>query len=179
MELGVTARRAGRITGISSASPCREKAPAKSRALLEALKEVWRPNMGYRMDWGFLREEFAPFNVKRVHRIWKEERMGRMKRYRKKRTGDSLPLAAAALNEVRCLDFCYDACPNGTMLEVLAIVDSPLFVGNLSRSYAVAARLKRRVILGADRRARNFSFYRPNELYAAAEDDLNRVAARL
>lgn len=123
MERGVTARRACRIVGISSGRPYRKAAPDRNAALREALRKVWRPNMGYRMAWGFLREEFAPLNLKRVHRIWKEERLGRMKRYRKKRTGDSVPLAPTAASEVWCLDFCFDACLNGTKLKVLAIVD--------------------------------------------------------
>lgn len=123
MERGVTARRACSICGISSASPYREKAPDKDAGLRERLKGVWRPNMGYRMAHALVRGEFAPLNVKRVHRIWKQERLGRMKRYRKKRTGNSVPLSAEAPSHVWCLDFCYDACMNGTKLKVLAIVD--------------------------------------------------------
>lgn len=79
--------------------------------------------MGYRMAHAVVKEEFAPLNVKRVHRIWKEERLGRMKRYRKKRTGSPVPLAAQAPSQVWCLDFCHDSCMNGTKLKVLAIVD--------------------------------------------------------
>lgn len=123
MERGVTARRACRIVGISSASPYREPAPDRSAELREALKKVWRPNMGYRMAHAFVKGQFEPLNVKRVHRIWKEERLGRMKRYRKKRTGSSVPLASEAPNEVWCLDFCFDACLNGTKLKALGVVD--------------------------------------------------------
>jgi len=123
MERGVTARRACRICAISSAEPYREPAPDKDAALKERLRSVWRPNMGYRMAHALVRPEYAPLNVKRVHRIWKEERLGRMKRYRKKRTGNSVPLAATAPNHVWCLDFCHDSCMNGTRLKVLAIVD--------------------------------------------------------
>lgn len=79
--------------------------------------------MGYRMAHALVRSEFAPLNVKRVHRLWKEERLGRMKRYRKKRTGSSVPVAAEGPNHVWSVDFCFDACLNGTKLKVLAIVD--------------------------------------------------------
>jgi putative transposase len=123
MNRGVTARRTDSILGISSASPYREKAPDRDGALREALKTVWRPNMGYRMAHAFVKESFAPLNVKRVHRIWKEERLGRMKRFRKKRTGNSVPLSAEAPNEVWCLDFCYDWTLNGRVLKVLGIKD--------------------------------------------------------
>ena len=66
--------------------------------------------MGYRMAHALVKEAFAPLNVKRVHRIWKEEKRGRMKRYRKKRTGISVPLAATHPNHVWALDFVFDAC---------------------------------------------------------------------
>jgi transposase InsO family protein len=123
MERGVTARRACGICGISTAAPYREKSPDRDSALRERLKGIWRPNMGYRMAHALVKPEFAPLNVKRVHRIWKQERLGRMKRYRKKRTGSPVPLSAQAPSQVWCLDFCYDVCMNGTKLKVLAIVD--------------------------------------------------------
>ncbi|MFY9235232.1 MAG: IS3 family transposase, partial [Fimbriimonadaceae bacterium] len=123
MERGVTARRACHIAGISSAAPYRQPVPERDHALRERLRSVWRPNMGYRMAHAFIRDEFAPLNVKRVHRLWKEEKLGRIRRYRKKRTGSSVPLAAEGRDQVWCLDFCFDSCLNGTKLKVLAIVD--------------------------------------------------------
>ena len=123
MEQGVTARRACAITGILTASPYRAKAPNKDGTLVERLKAVWRPNMGYRMAHALVRNEFAPLNVKRVHRLWKEQKLGRIKRYRKKRTGSSVPVLAEGPNHVWCLDFCHDACLNGTRFKCLAIVD--------------------------------------------------------
>ena len=79
--------------------------------------------MGYRMAHALVRDEFAPLNVKRVHRIWKLEKLGRMKRYRKKRTGQTVPLSAMRPGHVWCLDFVFDSCLNGTMLKILAIKD--------------------------------------------------------
>ncbi len=79
--------------------------------------------MGYRMAHALVKDEFAPLNVKRVHRLWKEEKLGRMRRFRKKRTGLPLPFCASAPNEVWCLDFCYDSCLNATKLKVLAVID--------------------------------------------------------
>jgi putative transposase len=119
----MTARRACRIVGISSASPYRAPEPDKDLELRDALKKVWRPNMGYRMAHAFVKGEFAPLNVKRVHRIWKEERLGRMKRYRKKRTGSSVPLAAEGPNHVWCVDFCFDWAANGSKLKVFGVKD--------------------------------------------------------
>lgn len=123
MERGVTARRASSITGISTASLYRPKPPDRNAELRERLRAVWRPNMGYRMAHAIVSREMSPLNKKRVHRVWKQERLGRMKRYRKKRTGGSVPISAEAPNHVWCVDFCYDACLNGTKLKVLAIKD--------------------------------------------------------
>ena len=108
---------------ISTAAPYRKPGPDRDAALREKLKQTWRPNMGYRMAHALVRSEFAPLNVKRVHRIWREEKLGRMKRYRKKRTGETVPLKADGPNHVWCIDFCFDRCMNGTRLKVLAIKD--------------------------------------------------------
>ena len=91
--------------------------------LRDRLRSVWRPNMGYRTAHAFVKEEFHPLNVKRVHRIWKEERLGRMKRYRKKRSGSCVPMAAEHPDHVWCVDFCFDSCLNGTKLKILSIKD--------------------------------------------------------
>ncbi len=123
MERRVTARRACQITGISTAALYRQPGPDKDAVLRERLKSVWRPNMGYRMAHALVKGDFEPLNVKRVHRIWKEERLGRMKRYRKRRTGSTVPVRAERPNHVWSLDFCFDACLNGSRLKVLAIVD--------------------------------------------------------
>jgi putative transposase len=109
--------------GVSTAAPYREPAPSQDGPLKEALKRVWRPNMGYRMAHALVRAEFAPLNLKRVHRVWKELKLGRIRRFRKKRTGASVVLAAQAPGQVWSLDFVHDSCLNGTRLKVLAIID--------------------------------------------------------
>jgi len=123
MEEGVSQRRACKEMGISRRVFGLTPAPAKDGELRERLRAVWRPNMGYRMAHASVKAEFAPLNVKRVHRLWKEEKLGRMKRYRKKRTGERDPLAADRPNHVWCLDFVFDRCLNGTNLKILAIKD--------------------------------------------------------
>ena len=123
MAHGVTARRACRIVNLSTRALYEPDRPDKDEPLRDRLKAVWRPNMGYRMAHALVRPEFAPLNVKRVHRLWKEGKLGRLKRYRKKRTGSLVPLSATAPGEVWCLDFCFDACMNGTKLKILAVKD--------------------------------------------------------
>jgi putative transposase len=102
-----------------------EERPASDKdvALRNRLHEVWRPNMGYRMAHALVKPEFAPLNVKRVHRLWKEEKLGRLRRYRKKRTGSSVPLSAEGPNHVWCVDFCFDWAENRSRLKVMAIQD--------------------------------------------------------
>ena len=149
MAQGVSQRSACKVVGISRRALTMEPSPDKDAALRDRLRSVWRPNMGYRMAHAFVKEEFAPLNVKRVHRIWKEEKLGRMKRYRKKRTGNLVPLAAEAANHVWCVDFCWDWAENRTRLKVLAIQDEftkellALEVGTSIRSLHLQAVLKK------------------------------------
>ena len=123
MQAGLSARKSCALIGLSRRALSMEAPADKDAALRERLRAVWRPNMGYRMAHAFVREEFAPLNVKRVHRVWKEEKLGRMKRYRKKRTGNSVPLAAEGPNHVWCVDFCWDWAENRTKLKVLSVKD--------------------------------------------------------
>ncbi len=62
--------------------------------------------MGYRMAHALVREAFGPLKVKQVHRVWKELKLGRSKRFRKRRTGNLVPLVAEAANHVWCVGSC-------------------------------------------------------------------------
>lgn len=123
MRERISARKSCRTMGISRRGYGLTPKEDRDAPLREALRKAWRPNMGYRMAHALVKREFAPLNVKRVHRVWKEERLGRMKRYRKKRTGQGVPLSASHPNHVWCLDFVFDSCLNGTNLKVLAVKD--------------------------------------------------------
>lgn len=149
MRRGVTARRACACLGVSTAALYQRATEDKDALLRVRLREIWRPNMGYRMAHAVLAEEFAPLNVKRVYRIWKEEGLSLKKRYRKKRTGSAVAMPASAPNEIWCLDFCHDTCLNGSKLKVLAIIDEytreclALEVGTSFRSIRVQSVLSR------------------------------------
>lgn len=123
MSEGLSQRRACRIAGISRRGLGLKNRSDRDETLRDRLRAVWRPNMGYRMAHALVKGDFAPLNVKRVHRIWKEEKLGRHKRYRKRRTGDSVPFSATKPNEVWTVDFVFDACLNGTKLKILSVVD--------------------------------------------------------
>ena len=109
--------------GISSSSLRYKPAPEPNQKLKKRLHEVARPGLGYRGAWATLREEFAPLNVKRVHRLWRELRLSQPVRRKKRRTGSTMPDTPKRPGELWCLDFCHDTCLNGTKLKVLAVVD--------------------------------------------------------
>lgn len=73
--------------GISASSLRYRPAPDRNGPLKARLHEVARPSLGYRGAWATLREEFSPTGVKRVHRLWRDLRLSRPVRRKKKRTG--------------------------------------------------------------------------------------------
>jgi len=103
------------------------QAPDRNHELRQRLREVARPGIGYRLARALIlpawEREFGSLNHKRVCRLWKQEKLARKKTRKKRRTGTSVPLAATAPNQVWCLDFCHDACLNGSKLKVLAVKD--------------------------------------------------------
>ena len=109
--------------GISASSLRYRPAADRDGPLRQRLHEVARPGLGYRGAWATLRGEFEPLNVKRVHRLWRELRLSQPVRRKKKRTGSPMPDSPSRPNELWSLDFCWDACLNGTKLKVLAVVD--------------------------------------------------------
>jgi transposase InsO family protein len=76
---------------------------------------------------------FPGINIKRTYRLWKELRLGRVKRYRKKRTGTPVPYAATMPNDVWTMDIIHDSCMNGTKLRILSIVDEYAGSGQYDR----------------------------------------------
>lgn len=94
-----------------------------NRELREHLRQVARPGIGYRLARALLLPQFGVLNHKRVYRLWKQEQLGLKKRTKKRRTGATAPVSATRANQVWCLDFCHDACLNGTKLKVLAVKD--------------------------------------------------------
>jgi len=127
MEQGVPTRRACHILNVSVSTLYHARAPDRSAELRRRLREVARPGIGYRMARALIlpqwQSEFGALNAKRVYRLWKEEHLTRKKSVKKRRTGATVPLAATRANQVWCLDFCHDACLNGSKLKVLAVKD--------------------------------------------------------
>lgn len=132
MAAGLSVRRACYLMGVSTSLLYDDRGGAPDMAFQEAqLRErllgVARPGIGYRMARALIlpawQAEFGPLNAKRVYRVWKECRLLCPRKSKKRRTGQSVPLAATRANEVWCLDFAYDWCLNGTLLKILALKD--------------------------------------------------------
>jgi transposase InsO family protein len=124
MDAGLSERKACDYIGIRRSSRRYERRPDRNAALRARLCEMAKPGVGYRQAWARLRGEFPGLNVKRVHRLWKEEKLQlKRRKTRKIKTGTTVPTKAEHLNHVWCLDFCFDACLNGTKLKNLAVID--------------------------------------------------------
>jgi len=119
MEQGVTARRACHIMAVSTSTLYYASAADCNHQLRECLRRVARPGIGYRLARALVLPQFGKLNHKRVYRVWKQEQLARKKTRKKRRSGKTVPLAATRPNQVWCLDFCHDACLNGTKLKVL------------------------------------------------------------
>ena len=101
--------------------PLKDKGADRMKA---SVLSIWRPNMGYRMLDTTLLNVFPGVNLKQTYRCWKEYRLGRVKRYRKIRTGKAVPYAAPMENDVWTIDIFYDSCMNGIKLWILSILDA-------------------------------------------------------
>ena len=126
MKEGVTTRRACHIMSVSISMLYYARTPERDQELRERLREVAGPGIGYRMARALVLSkspQMGRLNHKRVYRLWKQEQLTREKTRKKQRSGAKVPLAATGANQVWCLDFCHDACLNGTKLKVLAIKD--------------------------------------------------------
>ena len=123
MSNGVSKRKACQLVGNTLRGrdlPLKDKGDERIK---ESILAIWRPNMGYRMLHSLLLKVFLGINIKRTYRLWKELRLDRVKRYRKKRTGTPVPYAATMPNDVWTMDIIHDSCMNGTKIRNLSIVD--------------------------------------------------------
>lgn len=125
---GCSERRACELIGTSRSSVRYESKPRPER---EKLREQVRMHAGrhkrygYRRVWGKLRNAGERVNVKTVHRIWKEERLG-LPRKRPKRSRQAKGVEVRRpeyRNHVWSLDLMEDRTERGGRLKFLCIVD--------------------------------------------------------
>ena len=107
----------------------------QEKALINRMKELsaQHPRYGYRRIWALLRtEKFkvdgTAVNLKRVHRLWKQQGLKVPKKQRKKQrlghSGNSCMRAKAKhMNHVWSCDFVMDQTSDGQRLKLLPVVD--------------------------------------------------------
>lgn len=124
MKAGLSMRRACAWAGIHRSSFSYKPREDRNAQLRARLKEVLRPGLGCGQAWLHLKNEFQGLNIKRVHRLWKQEGLQLpLKKTKKVKTGRCVPMQAQGPNHVWCLDFCHDSCLNGQKVKVLAVMD--------------------------------------------------------
>ncbi len=74
--------------------------------------------------WSLIRKEGKIVNKKKVHRIWKEEKLQVPRKKKRKRLWKgAVPCAAEYPNHVWTYDFMYDRCYRGRKLKILTVID--------------------------------------------------------
>jgi putative transposase len=118
------------------------------------LRQIARkhPRYGYRRAHALLCRGGTVVNVKRVHRLWRHERLSVSCRKAKRRRPDRKelpPLVATRPNHVWTYDFVHDSCANGQRLKLLTLTDEftreslAIEVGTSMRGRGVVAVLAR------------------------------------
>lgn len=128
MARGISQRRACVLVELARSSLHYQPRPDKNADLRKHLYAFAsrRRRWGYRKAWNALRRAGQQVNKKRVHRLWKQQKLQirkRAKRERRKNKQSALPLVAAFPNHVWSYDFLFDATKNGTRLKMLTIGD--------------------------------------------------------
>ena len=87
-----------------------------------SMLSIWQPNMGYQMLHATLHNVFAGISIKGIYRLLKGLRLGRVKRYRTKRTGSTVPCPAPMPSDVWTIDIIHGSYMNGTKLRILGAI---------------------------------------------------------
>lgn len=130
-ELGQSERRVCRVLGQARSTQRYRSVPRDGdEHLVRRMHELVRlhPRRGYRMIWGMLRLEGWRVNRKRVHRLWKRERLSVPHiQHKKRRLGHSangiVRRRAEHKDHVWCVDFIHDTDARSRPLKWLSVVD--------------------------------------------------------
>jgi putative transposase len=105
------------------------------------------PRYGYRRAPAVVRRDLPNVNVKRVHRLWRQEQLHvAARRTRRRRTDRKVcpPIVATRPNQVWTYDFVHDTCANGQRLKILTVTDE---FTRESMAIEVATRLRARQVI--------------------------------
>lgn len=125
---GFSVRHACRFTGIHRATFLYQPRPDRNASVREDLHKFAgrRKRWGFRKAWNALRRRGQIINIKRVQRLWRQEKLQVPPRKRRKHKppGESVPLLEALHpGHVWSLDFIFDATEGGMRLKILTIGD--------------------------------------------------------
>lgn len=128
---GLSLRRSCALCHISPSSlryQPRARRRTQNQQLVDRLRTIARqhPRYGYRRAHALVRRDLPTVNVKRIHRLWRQERLSVPCRRSRRRRADRTvcrPLAATRPNHVWTYDFVHDACANGQRLKILTLTD--------------------------------------------------------
>lgn len=128
---GLSLRRSCALCHISRSSLRYQPRPTRrtqNQQLAARLHTIARqhPRYGYRRAHALVCRETPGVNVKRVHRLWRQERLCVPARRSRRRRADrrvSRPIQATAPNQVWTYDFVHDTCANGQRLKILTLTD--------------------------------------------------------
>jgi putative transposase len=128
LDCGFTLRHACRFTQIHRATFLYRPRPDRNAEIREHLHQFARKRKrwGFRKAWNSLRRRGLMVNIKRVQRLWRQEKLQvpPRKRRRRKRREESTPLLQALYpNHVWSGDFLFDATQGGTRLKFLTVGD--------------------------------------------------------
>jgi putative transposase len=101
---------------------------AQNQHLAQRLRRIARqhPRYGYRRAHALVCREVPGVNIKRVHRLWRQEQLSLPRRRSRRRRSNRkvLPVITATCpNQVWTYDFVHDACANGQRLKILTVID--------------------------------------------------------
>ncbi len=136
----------------------RSRKPESDKGLFRAIQRIAsrEPRAGYRTVARYLKREGWSVNIKRIHRLWKQEGMKVPAKARKRRrlggsANGTQRLRASRLNEVWSYDFVHDQTETGRRLKWLPVLDEhsreclALEVGYSMTAQDVVATLQRLV----------------------------------
>jgi putative transposase len=126
---GISQRRACQILGLHRSTLHYQPRPDRNVDVREQLRAFAQKHRrwGYRKAWDSLRRKGQKVNRKRVHRLWKQERLQLPRRPHPRRKFHNkqavLPLVALYPKHVWSYDFLFDATQKGTPLKMLTVGD--------------------------------------------------------
>jgi len=125
---GLSERYACRLLKLNRSTFQYQPRPDRNVELRQQLHQFARRRRrwGFRKAWDALRRKGQPVNIKRVQRLWRQERLQVPPRKRKKRKPPATAtpvLVALRPGHVWSLDFVFDATQNATKLKMLTVGD--------------------------------------------------------